>query len=154
MTIIAFIPMERVLSMNTVSWISTVPWGSERSEWVSPWMERVSEVLRSEWVEWAYERMNVASDRVARQKSDCLWLEKDPMSLGRLCRPTHNKGSCVVGLSSLELIDRRQIPELRSKFTDFGFFSSWLTWRRHDENYVCSHNQQDTKTSNTFLTCY
>ena len=31
-TIIAFIPIERILSMNTDSGISTVPRGSERSE--------------------------------------------------------------------------------------------------------------------------
>ena len=51
----AFIPVERILSMNTFSWISTIPRGSERSEWASPWMERASEVSvakqsAAEWV--------------------------------------------------------------------------------------------------------
>ena len=50
-----FVPVKRVHSVNTYSWISTIPQGSERSEWVSPWMEQASEVsgaLQSEWAEW------------------------------------------------------------------------------------------------------
>ena len=42
-TTIAFVSFERDLSMNTDSWISTVPRGSKRSEWASPWTERASE---------------------------------------------------------------------------------------------------------------
>ena len=38
--IIAFLPIERVLSVKTDPWISTVPRGSERSEWASLWMKR------------------------------------------------------------------------------------------------------------------
>ena len=34
--------IKRVFSVNTYSWISTVPRGSEQSEWVSLWMERAS----------------------------------------------------------------------------------------------------------------
>ena len=62
----AFVPVKHNNSMNTYSSISTVPRGSEQSEWASPWMERVSEAskqaskqalrsgaLRSEWAEWA-----------------------------------------------------------------------------------------------------
>ena len=39
----AFVAVKRDNSVNTYSRISTVPRGSERSEWASPWMERASE---------------------------------------------------------------------------------------------------------------
>ena len=42
-TRISIVPLNRDHSVNTDSWISTVPRGSERSEWASPWMERASE---------------------------------------------------------------------------------------------------------------
>ena len=38
-TRISLVPMKRNHSVNTYSWISNVPRGSERSEWASPWME-------------------------------------------------------------------------------------------------------------------
>ena len=40
----AFISVKRDKSVNTYSRFSTVPWGSERSEWASPWTEWASEV--------------------------------------------------------------------------------------------------------------
>ena len=39
----AFAPVKRAYSVNTHSTISTFPWGSERSEWASPWTELASE---------------------------------------------------------------------------------------------------------------
>ena len=75
----AFVPVKRDNSVNTYLRISTVPRGSERSEWASPWTER-SEAERcgaSERSE-RCERTNVASDRVARSKRDRLWLETPP----------------------------------------------------------------------------
>ena len=39
----AFEPVKRDNSVNTYSRISTVPRGSEQSEWASPWTERASE---------------------------------------------------------------------------------------------------------------
>ena len=50
---------------HAYSRIATVPRGSERSEWASPWTERASEAsvaLRSEWAEWAV-RANERSKR-------------------------------------------------------------------------------------------
>ena len=92
----AFVLDERVFSVNTFLWISTVPWGSEQSKWASLWLERAherskpvnggskgserSEVERwrvSEWSEQC-ERMNIVSDRVACSRRDCLWLETRP----------------------------------------------------------------------------
>ena len=82
----AFVPVKHDNSVNIYSRISTVPRGSERSEWVSPWMERAREWSEqserseaelggvSEKSEWC-ERTNVASDRVALSKRDCLWIE-------------------------------------------------------------------------------
>ena len=63
----AFVPVKRDHSVNTYSRISTVPWGSERSEWASPWTEWASEAeqsgaLRSEGAEWAV-RANKRSKR-------------------------------------------------------------------------------------------
>ena len=37
-----FAPIKRVFRLNTYSRFLTVPWGSEQSEWASPWMERSS----------------------------------------------------------------------------------------------------------------
>jgi len=65
MTKITFLRVEPDFSMNTDSWISTVPRGSERSEWASPWTERCRASERSERSE-RFERTNVASDRVTR----------------------------------------------------------------------------------------
>ena len=81
MTKNAFVPVKRDNSVNTYSRISTVPRGSERSEWASPWMER-SEAERcgaSERSE-RCERTNVARDRVALSKRNRLWLETPPES--------------------------------------------------------------------------
>ena len=77
------------LQLNTYSWISTVPEGSEQSEWASPWTKQASEASewsecskaercgaseRSERCEWT----NIVSDRVALSKRDCVWLETQP----------------------------------------------------------------------------
>ena len=43
---IAFVPVKRVHSVNTYLRISTVSWGSEQSEWVSPWTEQVSKASK------------------------------------------------------------------------------------------------------------
>ena len=80
-------PAKRDYSVSTYLRISTVPRGSEQSEWASPWTERASKASvakrskaercgASERCEW----MNVASDRVARSKRSCLWLETTPMT--------------------------------------------------------------------------
>ena len=58
----AFPPVKRVYSVNTYSWISIVPRGSERSEWDSLWMEQVSEVSGALWSEWAVQA-NERSER-------------------------------------------------------------------------------------------
>ena len=42
-----FLPIERVFSVNRYLRISSVPGGSEQSEWASPWKERVSIAKRS-----------------------------------------------------------------------------------------------------------
>ena len=34
-----FVPVKCVYSVYTYSWISTIPWESEQSEWASPWLE-------------------------------------------------------------------------------------------------------------------
>ena len=85
----AILPVDRDYSMNTYSWISTVPEGSEQSEWASPWMKQASDASdwsecskaercgaseRSERCEWT----NIVSDRVALSKRDCVWLETRP----------------------------------------------------------------------------
>ena len=77
----AFVPVERDNSVNTYSRFSTVPRGSERSEWASPWTKH-SEAERCEASERSErcEQTNVASDRVAHSKRDCLWLETPPLS--------------------------------------------------------------------------
>ena len=82
----AFVSVKRDNSVNTYSRILTVPRGSEQSEWASPWTEQASK--RSEHSEEERcgaskrsercERTNIASDRVAGSKRDCLWLETPP----------------------------------------------------------------------------
>ena len=70
----AFVPIERVYSMNTYSRISTVPRGSERSEWASWWTEGASKRSEqseaehcgaSEWSE-RCDQTNVASPSKTR----------------------------------------------------------------------------------------
>ena len=63
----AIIPVKSVYTMNTYSWISTVPWGSERSEWASPWMEPASvmSVAKQGTVE-PVSRLSGASERTER----------------------------------------------------------------------------------------
>ena len=57
----AIFPVDRDNSMNTDSWISTVPRGSERSEWASPWTEQASEASVAKRS--AAERVSGASER-------------------------------------------------------------------------------------------
>ena len=42
---------KHAFSVDTYSWISTIPWGSEQSEWASLWTERVSKWIQqaTEW---------------------------------------------------------------------------------------------------------
>ena len=66
-------PVNRIYRVNTNSWISTVPQGSEQSEWVSERSkrskaERGGVSKRNE----RCEQTNVANDRVARSRRDCL----------------------------------------------------------------------------------
>ena len=63
----AFLPVIRDHSVSTYWRISTVPWGSEQSEWASLWTERAQRCGASERSE-RCEETNVASDRVARLK--------------------------------------------------------------------------------------
>ena len=55
-TRISIVPVKHNFSMNTDSWISTIPRGSERSGWASPWTARASGALRN-----AVERMSRVS---------------------------------------------------------------------------------------------
>ena len=45
----AFVPVKCDHSVNTYLRYSTVPRGSERSEWASPWTERASEMSVAKW---------------------------------------------------------------------------------------------------------
>ena len=55
----AFVPVKRHNSVNTYSRFSTVPWGSEQSEWASPWTDvaKRSPAERVSGVSGASERM-------------------------------------------------------------------------------------------------
>ena len=88
------VSVKRVYSVNTYSWISTVLWGSERSEWVCPWswMERAHErikqakwvkrsrALRSKWAEYAVPA-NIHSERLSDPFKTRLSTTKNALSI-------------------------------------------------------------------------
>ena len=70
MTIIAFLPIERDLSVNTYEFQLSHERASEVSERAREWSKRAKRCGASERSEQC-ERTNVASDRVALTKRDC-----------------------------------------------------------------------------------
>ena len=70
-TRISIVPVKCDFSVNTDPWIPTIPQGSERSEWVSLWMERASEASASKWS--AAERVSGVSGASERTKRATEW---------------------------------------------------------------------------------
>ena len=109
----AFLPIKHVNSMYTYSWISTIPRGSEQSEWASPWTERPSQASlakRSKWAMRANERSERPSGPFKTRLSVTRNAPQAPMTLWPLFQESrHQKRGWILLIHLMDSIPRQRI---------------------------------------------